>query len=395
MQRLLLRGVILGLVLVVGLIGGAILVAQVLTPAATPVAFITPTNSEVTVAPVASGVVQTAVASPSPTLDPSLETPIAVLFPPGSDAAGHTFFPLKGQHATLECVACHPAGRYQGTARTCESCHLADKPEPHFTGTCAQCHTEAGWLPAVVDHSTLTDCLGCHTPDKPVNHFSGQCSLCHSTSAWLPAVVDHSTLTDCLSCHTPDRPANHFSGQCSLCHSTSAWLPATFDHSTIGQTDCAACHTPPANHYSGACRNCHTNTSDWRDVNFDHTGFTDCRACHTPPAGHYPWQCSACHAPGAWLPASFNHPFPMTHGDANGNCAACHVGETRAWTCTNCHNADEMNEEHADEDIFNITNRCIECHADGREGDDGVAPAPRLLGQVVARWLRFLRATRP
>jgi hypothetical protein len=137
-----------------------------------------------------------------------------------------------------------------------------------------------------------------------------------------------------LACHTNDKPANHPSGQCSQCHNTTNWGDATFDHQAAGATDCLACHSQdkPANHFSG--------------------------------------QCSQCHNTNSWGGASFNHSFPMDHGDANGDCAKCHPSGGAEWTCYTCHDQQKTETKHAEEGISNITTRCLDCHANGKEDDD-------------------------
>jgi hypothetical protein len=185
------------------------------------------------------------------------------------------FFPLTGQHAGLECMACHANGPYAGTPNTCEGCHSDVKPVNHFSGVCSACHNTIDWRQVTFDHqaAVATDCQDCHSQDKPANHFSGQCLACHNTTDWRQATFNHQAAgaTDCQDCHSQDKPANHFTGQCSQCHNTSNWGDAHFDHSSVG-TDCLSCHQDdrPENHFQGQCSACH-NTNNWKDANFDHS----------------------------------------------------------------------------------------------------------------------------
>ncbi len=261
-----------------------------------------------------------------------LTTPRAVPFPDGS--LDHSFFALTGGHQPAKCTACHAVGDYRGTEPDCLACHAQDDAHAGEYGlACATCHVIEGWQFATFDHSTIgsTDCAACHTP--PANHYQGACAACHTDT------------TDFL-------------------------VVANFDHSTIGSTDCAACHTPPANHFPGLCSSCHGDVNDFRSVTFNHAGLTDCQSCHAAPANHYPGQCSACHTTASWSGATFNHTFPINHEGANGDCATCHPGgETAVYTCTACHNQQEMNEEH-DEESGYTGNNCVQCHADGREHED-------------------------
>jgi hypothetical protein len=92
------------------------------------------------------------------------------------------------------------------------------------------------------------------------------------------------------------------------------------------------------------------------------------------PADHYSGQCSDCHNTNTWEGATFNHSFPVDHGNANGNCAACHPSGGSDWTCYGCHSEAEMIHKHDEEGIPNITGRCLECHPNGEHDDDRLPP---------------------
>jgi hypothetical protein len=274
-------------------------------------------------------------------------------------------------HFSGQCSSCHNTSAWKPAnfnhkaagATDCQSCHSKTKPKNHFSGQCSNCHSTKAWRPASFDHSGVSDCKSCHNGDKPKDHFNGQCSNCHRTKAWEPASFDHSGQTDCQSCHT--RPNGHSSGQCSSCHSTSTWEPTNFNHS--GQTDCQSCHTRPNGHSSGQCSSCH-NTNAWEPANFDHSGLTDCQSCHNRPNNHWSGQCSKCHSPNSWGNIKVNgHTFPINHEGANSNCSRCHPSNNANYTCYSCHDKSKMENEHAEEDISNISNRCAECHP---RGDD-------------------------
>lgn len=278
-------------------------------------------------------------------------------------------------HYRGQCSACHntrawlPAtfNHQVAMATNCQSCHSDDRPANHYAGQCSACHKTRAWLPASFNHNGQVNCQSCHSDDRPANHFGGQCSACHSTRAWLPATFNHNGQSDCQSCHSDDRPANHYSGQCSTCHNTSSWQGATFSHS--GLTDCQSCHSDdrPANHYSGQCSACHS-TSSWQGASFSHKGLTDCQSCHTAPSGHWAGQCSQCHTTSGWGKVSVSgHTFPMEHGDANGECSACHDGTSSNVNCYRCHNKADTEKKHQEEGILDIAGRCLECHPDGKE----------------------------
>ncbi len=282
-------------------------------------------------------------------------------------------------HYPGRCAACHldtarfanavfDHGLFAGT--DCAACH---RPPPnHFVGPCSACHANtASFADARFDHSFTgaADCAICHAP--PPGHFPGACRACHvDTGSFRNANFSHAAVagTDCGACHAP--PPNHFAPACRSCHQDTAnFRNASFNHAAIGATDCGACHASPPNHYAGECRVCHQDTASFRNVNFSHAGLSDCAACHTPPPNHFPGQCSGCHSTDTFTGASFNHSFPLNHGEAAGNCGACHTGPPPAFACTLCHDAQEMADEHAKEEILEIGS-CLGCHPGGEEPDD-------------------------
>jgi len=290
------------------------------------------------------------------------------------------------QHYNGPCSACHNTTAWEPAsfdhqvagATNCQSCHRTDRPANHYSGQCSACHNTTSWRNATFNHQVAgaTDCQSCHSDDRPANHYSGQCSACHNTTSWRNATFSHKAAgaTDCQTCHRNDRPANHFSGQCSACHNTSSWANATFSHKAAGATDCQSCHAQdrPANHFSGQCSGCH-NTSNWGDATFKHggSGTSDCKSCHSSPSNHWSGQCSNCHNTNSWSDVKVSgHRFPMDHGDAGGECSSCHSGTSTSVNCYTCHNRSETEKHHAEEDIFDIGGRCLECHPTGDKGDD-------------------------
>jgi hypothetical protein len=166
--------------------------------------------------------------------------------------------PLEGNHATLDCLACHSAGL--DLTYECAACHEAPT-DPHFGETCQDCHTPDGFKPARMgsfehpvslegEHATL-DCLDCHTagPDltyecaachqPPQDHFELTCDACHNPQGWAESVtsitsrspgIPHTLvgLSDCLLCHSPEGRA----------------VPAPDDHAGFVSEQCLICHKP-------------------------------------------------------------------------------------------------------------------------------------------------------
>ena len=132
--------------------------------------------------------------TPTPTPNTSVD-PRAVPFI-GADASMHSFFPLNGKHAALDCSSCHSTGTYKGTTKQCESCHSNVKPASHYKGDCTSCHNATDWKQVKFDHALVgatTNCESCHSNKKPTNHFAGACANCHKDATnWKNVKFDHS-----------------------------------------------------------------------------------------------------------------------------------------------------------------------------------------------------------
>lgn len=269
----------------------------------------------------------------------------------------HDFFPLVGGHAGLDCMQCHTSGTLGSIPSDCYSCHATDYQQAPehvalaFPTECAECHAITAWTPATYQHAAFALTGG---------HAGLACAECH-TSGTLGTIP-----SDCYSCHAddyqqaPDHVTQSFPTTCEQCHNTSAWLPAAYEHTTFPLTgghaglDCTQCHTSgtfgpiPSNCYS-----CHA--TDYQQAP-DHAILA------------FPQTCEQCHSTSAWLPATFDHPFPLT-GDHNVLCTQCHTsGSTSTFTCLTCH---EHNQSDTDEDhdevsgyIYN-SQACYQCHPSG------------------------------
>jgi len=290
-------------------------------------------------------------------------------------------WPLAGAHTATACNECHTGepAVYEGTPKDCVSCHGAERDEvtqpshADFSDDCGSCHGNSAWKPATFEHSwplegahASANCSSCHTGDPP--RYAG-------------------TPSDCSSCHqadlasVTDPPHTGFSQDCSSCHGTVAWDSASFEHTQFPLTgahqtsECSACHTGSPALFAGTpstCVGCHR--QDYDQSPFPgHSGFaTTCQDCHTT---------------SGWVPASGgNHPqnrFSIT-GTHNFACNDCHnqslgpngAGNTDCVGChTGAHTLARMDAEHAGEvrnyptGANRAPNFCLQCHADGREGD--------------------------
>ena len=196
------------------------------------------------------------------------------------------FWPLAGQHAIADCNACHLGGRFAGTPRDCVGCHRADAAavvaprHTDFPDSCLDCHTDAAWRPAAVDHDrywvldgahALADCVDCHAG----GHFAG-------------------TPRTCIGCHAADKatalPTHvRLSDVCTPCHTQTAWRPATFRHRFPvphrGSAACIDCHRNPRDYGAYACTTCHEHSRGNTDPHHNEVAnyaYTDagCVRCH-------------------------------------------------------------------------------------------------------------------
>lgn len=265
-----------------------------------------------------------------------------------------TGFPLTGMHTVppRQCTDCHVNSNYNLTATACVDCHLKDfqaTSNPghvagNFPENCGECHTTAGWAPAVFDHSTVNFALtGAHTiPPR-------QCTDCHVNNNY------HLGTNACVSCHlkdyqntaNPNHAQQGFAQTCQTCHNTSAWQPATFNHAASGFPLTGAHTVPPRQ-----CSDCHVNE------NYTITT-TACVSCHQKdfnsaltPVNHvaasFPVTCQQCHDTVLWTDGKFNHAatgFTLTgsHMVPPRACTDCHVNNNYSLNgtlCISCHQKD-------------------------------------------------------
>jgi hypothetical protein len=234
------------------------------------------------------------------------------------------------------------------------------------TGRCLNCHTEHKGREANINLMALTDFEHERwTAFSLARHpflYDGaplECRHCHQER---PFVADQ---VDCAGCHLvgePDFTPEHaafFGWECADCHDGRDTM-VNFDHQAIFPLVGA--------HTAVTCQTCHQNQL--------FAGTPDqCADCHQEPAIHaglFGLACAHCHTPQGWTPALLTeHTFPLDHGGEGViACATCHEQRYTAYTCYNCHEheQEDVEEEHRDEDIFNITD-CAACHPTGREDE--------------------------
>ena len=132
-------------------------------------------------------------------------------------------FVRQGQHAELECEACHAERQFTEMTHACADCHA--EPElhaGHFGEDCARCHVADGWRPAQLtqhtfelDHEEAGTLLGCERCHEE-NYVTYSCESCHAEAAMQVAHSEQAVLAES---GTPLE-------QCSHCHPTGQAAPA-------------------------------------------------------------------------------------------------------------------------------------------------------------------------
>ena len=268
-------------------------------------------------------------------------------------------YALHGEHAGVDCRACHEATRFVPTpADECTDCHF-DVHDGQFAGRrCEACHDQftPGFRLPGFDHAATPWPLRGEHADVP-------CLTCHGAgpdATWRP--VEHD---DCDACHGDPHVARFEPDDCSDCHPDGSWTSIPIDHDRTryplrgahAEAPCGACHG------DGPAR--------WlAPLAFD--SCLDCHAHQDPHEGLLsPWGCPGCHAVQAWADVSFDHdttPFPLLGAHAGAACAACHDDPAYRGAKSRC---DSCHEGARPPDHF--AGACDDCH-------DATAWLPATLG---------------
>ena len=156
-----------------------------------------------------------------------------------------TAFPLLGKHLAAACQDCHVNRVFKGTSSLCFACHAkADAHNGQFGQDCGLCHTSAGWLPSIFNHTKTNFQLS-------GAHLKVACTGCHVQKS--SGITFKGTPAACGACHgEPGYHSGLLGTNCGSCHNTGAWTPAKFNQA----------HAFPVNHGggSGGCHTCHTKT---------------------------------------------------------------------------------------------------------------------------------------
>jgi hypothetical protein len=323
-----------------------------------------------------------------------------------------TDFKLTGAHTGVTCNACHVAGVYKSTPRSCNGCHATDDEHRGSRGEeCGKCHTTGEWKTAKYDHLKETgyELLGVHA--------DLDCLSCHRSGNYKEKIPK-----DCEGCHrADDAHAARLGGRCEDCHDNQRWQPVNYDHlarhkfALVGahaRIACDACHSAPTatqklgtacvdchraedvhgGKLTAGCQNCHAQEGWRKDVSFDHDltdypllglhrvvscaqchatlSFSDaprtCIGCHGREDVHKGGlgrKCESCHSTNGWALWSFDHAkqtgFALRGGHAKLQCADCHheaPGTVKTSPlCIACHRKDDRH-------LGAYGNQCDRCH---------------------------------
>jgi len=323
-----------------------------------------------------------------------------------------TDFQLTGAHQAATCDACHVAGRYKQSPKTCNGCHATDDEHRGARGPeCAKCHTTKEWKTAKYDHLKETGYA------LKGMHDRISCAACHSTNNYKDRIPK-----DCNGCHKADDVhTTRFGVKCDDCHDNERWPLKEYDHTgrhhfplvdAHAKIDCYACHTaeiatqklakdcagchrsedPHGGKLKGACDSCHGQRA-WRsDILFDHDlskypllglhRLVSCAQCHATQAfdssplsciechsredvhkGGLGKKCESCHSANGWPLWAFDHAkqahFALLGAHAKLKCADCHhepPGSAKTSSvCASCHHKDDRH-------LGEYGAQCDRCH---------------------------------
>ena len=126
-----------------------------------------------------------------------------------------TRFPLLGNHAKVECKACHAGVLFKDASIACSSCHAKNDKHKKTLGTlCEQCHNAKSWKAWDFDHDKRTR--------FPLDgkHVGLSCDACHSRPMEGRVIAS----SQCVSCHVKDDVHDGSYGKaCQQCHVTTGF----------------------------------------------------------------------------------------------------------------------------------------------------------------------------
>jgi len=258
-----------------------------------------------------------------------------------------TKFPLRGRHADVTCVACHPKDPYKVKVKSdCFSCHQHDdKHGGRYGRQCEKCHNPTAWSKILFNHDETKFKL-------KGKHNKVECIACHKQNINVYKVK---LKMNCYSCHKLDDVHKGQQGKkCENCHNEQGWRrKVRFDHD-LTKFPLIGLHSVVP------CEECHLSSS-YKDASIE------CYSCHKKDDSHkgkLGQNCDRCHTPNSWKIWRFDHntqsQFKLDGKHTDVHCYSCHsepvkVIESTPRTCVNCHRSDDV---HNGE----FGPRCDRCH---------------------------------
>ena len=300
-----------------------------------------------------------------------------------------TDFPLKGKHASVECLKCHantmdaeshkeaalqPRSEVFSRMRpvahgSCVDCHK-DPHEGRLGADCTACHAETGWKEV---HGTSAERAFHEKTRYPLRgaHAQVACRSCHGPFPGVKAVFKGLRFDTCATCHVDAHLAQLGSPPkaCDTCHDLQRFLPARYDPATHRS------YPLEGGHAVVACSGCHKTdpalsekasvVRSWiaarrRNDQVSLTQFHPsaptgrCDSCHTDAhRGQFAARvkksgCGDCHEVKSFHAVRFDHDresrFALTGAHVKAACAACHTASAGVvqykpvdTACASCH----------------------------------------------------------
>jgi hypothetical protein len=256
-------------------------------------------------------------------------------------------WPLKFEHAKVECEKCHKDSEFKDTPKQCGvRCHEDALHKGSLGDQCDKCHDPGRWEAVRFDHNSDDT----RWPLNGLHRKVPKCDDCH------PGRIYANTPRDCASvgCHAKDDAHRGKLGdQCDKCHLETG--VNVFNHNLQADyklegahltTRCAECH--PSITFKPRPKDCYGGGS-----------------CHPEPAvhrGQYGTLCDGCHSTRTFKDIRPQHDvgdFSLRGHHDNLPCKRCHVdNRPLAGTgnfCINCHRQDDIHSN-------SLSPRCGECH---------------------------------
>lgn len=285
-----------------------------------------------------------------------------------------TKFPLRGKHADVACLKCHPmekkngqdVQKFSGIAfNNCTACHK-DVHDNKFGNDCRKCHSEESFHQIsgikTFDHSKTNFLL-------KGKHQTVDCKACHKGSLTTP--IKHDL---CNNCHK-DYHNGQFTRQnpksdCKDCHNENSYKETSF---TIEQHNKGQFKLEGA-HLAIPCLTCHKKGEDWKFRGLD----KNCSACHEnihknfiDPKFIPEGRCDKCHTVNDWVKVTFDHKittFELKGKHAEASCRDCHFKKVNSSQVTQVFSDLKPNCESCHTDVHqkqfsaNGSTDCAVCH---------------------------------